>query len=146
MNTPASAPSTGNSAGFETEVGLTFLRFFAASPHYIVVDKYRRHLPHLYSLDCALFVTWRLHGTMPPGRNFPREEVKTSGAVFDTLDRILDQAHFGPSHLRNNEIAAIVRDAIVYNSAELLHYELHAYAIIPNHVHILLLRRSPCQV
>jgi REP element-mobilizing transposase RayT len=54
------------------------------------------------------------------------------------MDRLLDQARTGPLHLRRAEIAAMVVEAIQYRSDYLGHYELHAYVVMPNHVHLLI--------
>src|SRR5713226_6882013 len=35
----------------------------------------QRHLPHLYVMDQPLFLTFRLHGSLPPGRGFPTESM-----------------------------------------------------------------------
>jgi len=32
---------------------------------------YRRRLPHLYDIGQPVFLTWRLHGSLPANRIFP---------------------------------------------------------------------------
>ncbi len=54
----------------------------------------------------------------------------------------MDSARFGPRWLVNPEIAACAEYPIVHG-AELQKYYLHAYVIMPNHVHILLEPRVP---
>ena len=97
---------------------------------------YRRHLPHVYETDRSVFLTWRLYGTLPRHRAFPAETV-TSGQAFATMDRLLDEAREGPFYLRQPAIAAMIVEAIQYNAGVLGHYSLHAFVVMPNHVHLL---------
>ena len=98
---------------------------------------YRRHLPHIYELERPLFLTWRLHGSLPPNRSFPDASVD-SGEAFALMDRLLGLARSGPVYLRQPEIADMVVEAIQYNAEQLGHYALHAFAVMPNHVHLLI--------
>jgi REP element-mobilizing transposase RayT len=50
----------------------------------------------------------------------------------------LDQARCGPRYLARPDVALLVTQALRYNAADLGHFELHAYAVMPNHVHVLL--------
>jgi REP element-mobilizing transposase RayT len=59
----------------------------------------------------------------------------TSGEAFLAMDRLLDMGRYGPVHLRRSEIAAVVRDSIQYCAGT--DYDLHAWVIMPNHVHLL---------
>ena len=95
-----------------------------------------RRLPHIYLLGRPLFVTFRLHDTLPPPRAFPSPAM-TSGKAFVAMDRILDQARCGPSFLRRAPVAQQVLDSIQYG-ADRGDYKLHAWVIMPNHVHLLL--------
>jgi REP element-mobilizing transposase RayT len=52
------------------------------------------------------------------------------------MDRILDNIRTGPFYLRIPEIAGMVVDAILYRDPR--HYQLHAYVVMPNHVHLLI--------
>ncbi len=97
---------------------------------------YRRRLPHLYSIGQPVFVTWRLYGSLPRNRFFP-DCMLTSGKAFVALDRLLDEARTGPSYLRLPIIAEMVVDSIHYHADVLGRYALHAYAVMPNHVHLL---------
>ena len=78
---------------------------------------------------------------MPAGRFFPADI--SSGRQFAALDRLLEQTRSGPFHLRRPEIADIVVEAIAYNASALSHYELHAFVVMPNHVHLLLTPAIP---
>lgn len=54
------------------------------------------------------------------------------------MDRLLDDAATGPLYLSQSAIADVVVEAIHYNSSVLQHYKLHAFAVMPNHVHLLI--------
>jgi REP element-mobilizing transposase RayT len=96
---------------------------------------YRRHLPHLYSHDQPVFITWRLHDSLPPNRPFP--PTLTSGQAFAAMDRLLDAASTGNVYLGQPAVANMVVEAIHYNAENLEHDVLHAYIVMPNHVHLL---------
>ncbi len=97
---------------------------------------YRRRLPHLYDTEHPVFLTWRLQGSLPPNRVFPANAL-TSGQAFAAMDRLLDEACDGTFYLRQPNIADMVVEAIHYNTNVLLHYSLHAFVVMPNHVHLL---------
>ncbi len=54
------------------------------------------------------------------------------------MDRLLGAARTGPVYLRQPEIAALVVEAIHYAEEPLGRYDLHAYVVMPNHVHVLI--------
>ena len=108
-------------------------------PHHLHVIAKRRRLPHLHIVGQPLFVTFRLYGSLPPNRPFPPSTL-TSGEAFLTMDRLLDQARCGPTFLKQPAIAELVLASMHYG-AELAHYELHSWVIMPNHVHLLLTPR-----
>jgi putative transposase len=60
----------------------------------------------------------------------------SSGEAFVALDRLLDMAGSGPVYLRRPEIAALLTEQLQQVSARGL-CSLHAYVIMPNHVHLL---------
>jgi putative DNA methylase len=97
---------------------------------------YRRRLPHFDQPGQPVFLTWRLHDSLPPHRSFPAAALN-SGQAFAALDRLLDEASSGPFYLRQPAIAKMVAEAIRYNADILGHYVLHAYVVMPNHVHLL---------
>jgi REP element-mobilizing transposase RayT len=95
----------------------------------------QHRLPHRCAVGLPMFITFRLHGSLPASRHFPGGAL-TSGKAFLYMDRLLDGAQTGPTHLRIPAIAKIVNDAIHhYNEFD---YELHAWVIMPNHVHLLI--------
>jgi len=98
---------------------------------------YQRCLPHWQPLGQPLFVTWRLHGSLPSHRVFPADSL-TSGQAFAAMDRLLDQAGTGPRYLSQPAIARLVVEALHYGQASLRHYTLHAFVVMTNHVHLLI--------
>jgi len=60
------------------------------------------------------------------------------------MDRLLDEARSGMVHLSQPAIADMVVEAIRYNADTLRHYDLHAFVVMPNHVHLLLTPKSTC--
>jgi hypothetical protein len=99
----------------------------------------QRHLPHWYAIGQPLFVTFRLHGSLPCGREFPPQST-SSGEAFLCLDRLLDGARIGPTYLAMPSIAGIVADSMRHCSE--IDYRLHAWVIMPNHVHLLATPRT----
>ena len=59
------------------------------------------------------------------------------------MDRLLDEANSGPFYLRQPAIADMVVEAIHYNAHTLRQYFLHAFAVMPNHVHMLVTPAVP---
>jgi len=83
-----------------------------------------------------MFVTFRLAGSLPENRVFPPARF-SSGQAFVAMDRLLDRATEGPVFMRQHEIAQIVVDAIRDGEARFHRYQLHAFVVMPNHVHLL---------
>ena len=106
---------------------------------------YYRRLPHVWMSDQPVFLTWRLHGSLPPHRAFVTEKLP-SGKAFAAMDRLLDETRTGPFYLRQPVIADIVMEAILYNAEVLHQYALHAYVIMPNHVHLLVTGSVPLPI
>jgi putative transposase len=97
---------------------------------------YRRRLPHIDAPGQPVFLTWRLHDCLPSHRPF-RAASLVSGRAFAAMDRMLDEACNGAFYLREPAIADMIVEAIQYNGKALGHYILHAFAVMPNHVHLL---------
>lgn len=116
---------------------LTLLRSFPLIAHLLFVTTFhRRRLPHYHPVGQPIFLTWRLHGSLPANRSFP--PATTSGQAFLAMDRLLDNARTGPLFLRIPEIASMMVDTIHYRERDLQHYQLHSYVVMPNHVHLLM--------
>jgi hypothetical protein len=93
-----------------------------------------RRLPHIYAAGQPLFVTFRLYGSLPAGREFPKEAM-TSGEAFVAMDRLLDTARYGPIYLKQPEVAGLVRSSIQHCAQA--DCDMHAWVIMANHVHLL---------
>jgi REP element-mobilizing transposase RayT len=117
---------------------------------------YRRHLPHFHPPNGTFFVTFRLKGTLP---RFVAEDLGKSRAerrkqqtyrrlpngtshakewnslqLFEKFDSMLDLYSEGPLWLKEPEVARLVADAIHFRDG--LRYDLVAYCIMPDHVHL----------
>ena len=83
-------PCTTSGAGWET------CRPIGNRP---CCELHERRLPHIHAIGRPVFLTSRLHGSLPPNRVFPRP---------------IDNACTGPLYLRRLEIANLVAEAIHY--------------------------------
>jgi putative transposase len=117
---------------------------------------YTRHLPHQAPEGSPIFVTWNLKGAMPapvieelkqkrhalerqrprPGETSAERSIRESKILFAAADRFLDQAVGGPMHLKDPGAAKMVEDAVLFGAGE--RYELFAWCVMSNHVHVLL--------
>jgi putative DNA methylase len=100
----------------------------------------QRHLPHIHAIGQPIFITFRLQNSLPPGRHFSNESVP-SGKAFVCVDRLLDETRTGPLYLRIPAVAQCLADAIRQGAET--NYDLHAWVIMPNHVHLLITPRIP---
>jgi len=103
---------------------------------------YQRRLPHISTTDQPVFLTWRLHGSVPSHRPFAGGRLP-SGRVFAALDRLLDEARTGPLYLRRAALADMVVEAVLYHAEVLRQYVRHAFVVMPNHVHLLVTAEAP---
>lgn len=119
---------------------------------------FRRRLPHYHLPNATYFITFRLAGSLPfetvkrlqdeynlelrrieqTLSNGLQEEARQMAqtAYFLRVDSILDQVLHGPRWLSQAECAQTVVDCI--HELEPTHYHLHAFCIMPNHVHLLI--------
>ena len=120
---------------------------------------YQRNLPHWHPAGKVIFLTWRLYGSLPRGIAIPSRALsgfsgtaipgcaKSSTSAqwdksFRIVDAELDRGARGPLWLADPEIANCAERAIL-RGAQLGRFELSAYVIMPNHVHLLLEPRAP---
>jgi putative transposase len=118
---------------------------------------YRRRLPHYQPPNETFHVTFRLAGSMPQETilrlkreheeiNKRIEEVKSTDeqrrfrrelgvSYFTRFDEFLDRAIDGPFWLREDAVAARVAEIIHAQDGK--DYDLLAYCLMPNHVHLL---------
>ncbi len=100
---------------------------------------YRRNLPHIFPEGAAIFVTWNLRGSISSAFALATRKTPglTEGEILARIDASMDTGATGPLWLRNDEIASHVCDAIEHGAElPLLHYTLHEYVVMPNHVHV----------
>lgn len=120
---------------------------------------YKRHLPHWHPRGAKYFVTFRLAGSLPKvaveklkaSREILNQEIAenlTKGNGSDKLsdlhkrkrlllkkyEDLLDSPETGPTWLKEEKIANIVREALHHRDK--VKYNLFAYCIMPNHVHV----------
>jgi len=118
---------------------------------------YRNRLPHIAPIGATFFVTFRLGDSLPQtvfrelSRKLREEKLlmkrKTSASdkekridfhqsFFKKYEYQLDGNRYGTCHLRDPEVAQILVERLHKFDGEL--YELQAYCIMPNHVHLLM--------
>jgi putative transposase len=98
--------------------------------------EYRRNLPHFQPDGAALFITFRLFGTLSlaSGRD---------GRSFALADLELERTPRGPTWLKQAPVAELVTETIRFGEQGRELYELVAFVVMPNHVHILIHPRVP---
>lgn len=119
---------------------------------------YRRNLPHVQPIGACFFVTFRLKGSIPKVRLYELKQefqsriaqlrIETSSDCFEgklyneqkryfaQYDQLLDAIQEGPHFLKEKKIADIIAKQLHRYDNDL--YELLAYCIMSNHVHILI--------
>jgi putative transposase len=102
---------------------------------------YVRNLPHWQPAGKDIFITWRLYGSLPAFFRPPKRD-DSAGKRFRTYDRVLDLAGMGPLWLRDPRIAECVIAALKKVETQGM-FQLHAYVVMANHVHVLLEPKSP---
>ena len=104
------------------EVGLLPLRASTSEHHCILVPDsasfYRRMLPHWQPSEAPLFITWRLHGSLPSHLCLGLP-ANAPGRAFLVLDRQLDSARLGPLWLKDPRLARLVADSLRFGESEL---------------------------
>jgi REP element-mobilizing transposase RayT len=118
---------------------------------------YRRRLPHYQPPNETFHVTFRLAGSLPQETilRLKREHQEINKSIqkvrsadeqrklsrewganyFDRFDEFLDRATDGPFWLREDAVAA--RVAEIMRAQDGKDYDLLAYCLMPNHVHLL---------
>jgi len=102
---------------------------------------YERNLPHWQPAGREIFITWRLYGSLPAHFKTPRRE-DSAGQRFRAYDRVLDLARMGPRWLSDPRIAERVIAALKKGEMQEM-FQLHAYVVMANHVHVLLEPKFP---
>jgi putative transposase len=101
---------------------------------------YERNLPHWHPPGKSIFLTWRLYGSLPRSflRSLKEGPRSTPGRRFRMADARLDRAKDGPLWLKDERVAVCVMNAIEWGANRLGHYHLHAFVVMPNHIHLLI--------
>jgi putative transposase len=105
------------------------------------MDQLRRRLPHVWAEGKPLFVTWHLYGSLPHAL-YPPPNKQNAGQAFVWMDRYLDSARVGPLYLKQQPIAQMAVDSIRYGAQHLQCYDLQAFVVMANHVHLLVRPRA----
>ncbi|MDP4199576.1 MAG: transposase [Bacteroidota bacterium] len=95
---------------------------------------YHGALPHYLPNDRPYFLTFRLASSEP--KDHEHLALLLLKRQFLEYDRVLDTMTHGPHWLKDERIAAIVKEAIHHRDKR--QYELHAYTIMSNHVHMVI--------
>ena len=100
---------------------------------------YERTLPHWQPEGKDLFLTWRLHGSLPAKvmQALRASKTKEMGKRFREFDLELDRAKTGPLWLGDPRIADIVVAELVQLEKSGL-ARLHAWVVMANHLHLLI--------
>lgn len=119
---------------------------------------YERNLPHYQPPGYAFFVTFRLANSLPTktiielkkerakeleqiasiqSKNEKKERYKKYiSDYFGKFDKLLDGSATGPKWLSEPEVSKVVQDSIHFRDGK--EYDLIAYTIMPNHVHLVI--------
>jgi len=135
------------------QVGQTigFCRLSRSAPHeHATMAFTRRHLPHWVPEETAVFVTWRLAGSLPcrereklaraavsePSRGAMTDDTHRSSVLPRLLeqDEQLDHVGSGPDWLEDSRVAGVVVNALLYGETVRRFYQLQAWVVMPNHV------------
>jgi REP element-mobilizing transposase RayT len=100
----------------------------------------RGYLPHFDGGEITQFLTYRLADSLPQKvlRNLQiqlEQELITDREMLINVEKYLDQG-IGACYLQQVEIASIVEENLLRFAD--VKYKLHAWVIMPNHIHILL--------
>ena len=115
---------------------------------------HRRNLPHIYIPERTYFVTFRLKDSLPLQKilelkssaefnSAPQsksEKYEKDKKFFAKYDELLNKSNFGKCYLKNEKVAEIVVSTIQFLNKK--DYNLIAYCIMPNHVHLLFTLRE----
>jgi hypothetical protein len=99
------------------------------------MPEYRRRLPHFHPDGAYLFLTWRLWRSLPAKPDM--SEHLTPGHAFVVHDRLLHQSVHGFRWLQEPRIAELVAETLIIGDCQRHFYQLLAWVVMPNHVHLL---------
>src|ERR1700730_13259715 len=102
---------------------------------------YRRKIPHWHPEGASIFLTWRLYDSLPASVRTARNGCATkysAGKRFQLLDSALDKCTPGTLGLEDPRIAVSIVETIHKGDSILAYFALHAFVVMPNHVHLLI--------
>ncbi|HSW50672.1 MAG TPA: transposase [Bryobacteraceae bacterium] len=102
---------------------------------------YRRKLPHWQPEGAPLFITWRLQGSLTA--HVAWDHSVRFGQQFARIDRQLDAAVAGPAWMKDSSVARTVVAALQFADTQLGLYELRAWVVMSNHVHMVVYPHAP---
>jgi len=102
---------------------------------------YTRRLPHWQPHNADFFITWRLYGSLPHGKE-PSPEM-SPGEKFAAMDRQLHATTNGPRWLQDARVADAISHLLLAGAEIHGWYELTAWVLMPNHMHVLLHPQVP---
>lgn len=102
---------------------------------------HRTHLPHFEAGEVPQHICFRLADSLPQvvlkrliSELTGLPEAERAAEMRERMEAVLDRG-YGACWLRRPQIAALVREALLY--FDHARYILHAWVIMPNHVHAL---------
>ncbi|MFD2569738.1 transposase [Spirosoma soli] len=119
---------------------------------------YQRNLPHILPPGESIFITYRLAGSIPADillkfleeKQTALRQIAQAGSdeaalrktqydeekrYFARFDKYLDSTDKGPDWLKLPSVAGVVKEGLHHRDGE--DYDLHAYCLMSNHVHLL---------
>lgn len=119
----------------------------------MLVTEYYRNLPHWQHVGAIFFIMFNLKGAIPrevyerlaeekklalsgiqKSGNYPEKLYDEHKRHFARVDRILDACQHGPIWLKQPSIAGVLKNKL--HQYDTTNYELLAYRVMANHVHI----------
>lgn len=118
---------------------------------------YTSVLPHIVPHGATFFITFRLYDSLPQNivrelrkeyeanikclknqklPNLPQKIYAERKRYFGRFDKQLDENPYGNCWFNRNDIADLLRDK--FHEFDDKYYELQAYTIMPNHVHLVI--------
>ncbi len=104
---------------------------------------WRRYLPHCSPEGQPVFVTFRLAGSIPIPPTALLKNDPDPGKAFAEFDRKLDRSQLGPRWLGDSRVANMFAEALRHGESARCDYELGAWVVMPNHVHIVIQPHEP---
>jgi putative transposase len=114
-----------------------------------MANYHRRNLPHIQPEGGTYSITFLLDGALPRHKveflkelrkklmesaESAKDKYQIHRKIFDKYESILDNPKSGPVWLKKRKIAEIVMEALHHRDS--IFYNLHAYCIMSNHVHM----------